>query len=153
MSRLYPRLVVTLRLYCGSNAVAEDLASETVVRVIQHWTTVSRCGSPEAWTYRVAFNLANSRVRRLRVERRLGRSLESDLRQRQHKSGSADVERRVDVEKALQRLTAQQCRVIVLRYYVDMTTRQIAQVLGCREATVRVHLHDGQKRLREELDR
>jgi RNA polymerase sigma-70 factor (ECF subfamily) len=45
---------------------------------------------------------------------------------------------------------------IVLRYAEDLSTDEIADILGCDTSTVRVHLHRGRKALgltlREEVD-
>ena len=40
---------------------------------------------------------------------------------------------------------------IVLRYYGDLSVLDIAEVMGCAEATVRVHLHRARARLAELL--
>jgi RNA polymerase sigma factor (sigma-70 family) len=45
------------------------------------------------------------------------------------------------------RLPPSQRAVIVLHYYEDRPVGEIASTLGCREATVRVHLHRARKRL------
>ncbi len=42
---------------------------------------------------------------------------------------------------------------IVLRYYQGMTHADIAEILGCRPATVRTSIHRGLKQLRKEIDR
>ena len=46
--------------------------------------------------------------------------------------------------------TAQRA-AIVLHYYEDRPVAEIASILGCAEATARVHLHRGRKRLAELL--
>jgi RNA polymerase sigma factor (sigma-70 family) len=42
---------------------------------------------------------------------------------------------------------------IVLRYYGGMAHAEIAEILGCRPATVRTSIHRGLKQLRKEIDR
>lgn len=44
------------------------------------------------------------------------------------------------VQEALEQITANQRAAFVLRYFEDMSPAQIAQVLGCREGTVRTHI-------------
>jgi len=68
--RLHPRLVGALRLYLGEREIARELAQDALVRVIERWSEVSIMEHPEAWTYRVAFNLARSGLRRRSAERR-----------------------------------------------------------------------------------
>ncbi len=57
----------------GDRHVAEDLAQETFVRVYLHWERVQAADSPQAWTARVATNLANSWWRRRYAEARANR--------------------------------------------------------------------------------
>ncbi|HEY5011813.1 MAG TPA: sigma factor, partial [Acidimicrobiia bacterium] len=66
-----PSLFGALLLYCGSREVAEDLTQETLLRVWRHWASVSAMDRPDRWALRVAFNLAKSGFRRLRVARRV----------------------------------------------------------------------------------
>ena len=66
----WPRLVGAMAHYCGDVHVAEELVQEALLRACRRWSEVSRLASPEGWTYRVAINLANTRWRRSRAERR-----------------------------------------------------------------------------------
>lgn len=48
----------------------------------------------------------------------------------------------VDLASALCRLTPKQRVCVVLYYYQDLSTPQVARVLHCAEGTVKRHLHD-----------
>ena len=86
--------------------------------------------SLEAWVRTVALNLSRSGLRRMRSERR--------VRARLHAPGveepSAD---RVDVERALSSLPRRQREAVVLRYYLQLDTREVASTLGVEEGTVK----------------
>jgi RNA polymerase sigma factor (sigma-70 family) len=56
---------------------------------------------------------------------------------------------RVSLDAALARLTRRQRLVLVLRFYEDMTERQVADALGCSAGTIKRHAHDGLARLGE----
>ena len=56
-----------------------------------------------------------------------------------------------DLAAALDRLPFNQRAAVVLRYLVDLPDREIADALGCRQATVRSHLRRGLAALRKEL--
>lgn len=58
---------------------------------------------------------------------------------------------RDEVWRLLARLAPKQRAVLVLRFYEDLTDPEIAEVIGCRRATVRVHASRGMSRLREIL--
>jgi RNA polymerase sigma factor (sigma-70 family) len=54
---------------------------------------------------------------------------------------------------ALATLNDRQRAAIVLRFYEDLPDAAIAEVLGCRVATVRTAIHRGLKSLRKVIDR
>ena len=58
----------------------------------------------------------------------------------------------VDLVRALSKLSPAQRAAIVLREYADLPTREVARVLGCSQATVRVHLSQARRRLRPLLE-
>jgi RNA polymerase sigma factor (sigma-70 family) len=53
--------------------------------------------------------------------------------------------------QALARLSPQQRAALVLQVEEDLSAKEIAGVLDCSEATVRVHLHRGVSALRKIL--
>lgn len=58
---------------------------------------------------------------------------------------------RIDLERAMDRLKPKYRHVVILKYYKDMTTAQIASVLQKPEGTVKAWLREGLKQLREYL--
>ncbi len=142
--RLWPRLVGSMALYCGDPHVAEEIAQEALSRVWARWDTVRAMAAPEAWTYRCATNLANSWYRRRRAERRALRRT-SAVRVDE----GSDVAGRVAVREAVSGLPARQRTAVVLRYYVDLPVGQVAELMGCAEATVRAHTFKAIAALRE----
>lgn len=58
---------------------------------------------------------------------------------------------RVDVARALARLTERQREVVGLYYYLDLPVDEVAQVLGCSSGTVKSTLSDARRRLGEIL--
>ncbi|MFN2595257.1 MAG: RNA polymerase sigma factor, partial [Actinomycetota bacterium] len=59
----------------------------------------------------------------------------------------------IDLMRAIAKLPAAQRAAVVLFYYEDQPTAEVAAILGCSEATARVHLHKARKRLAGLLDR
>lgn len=126
-TQLEPRLIGTLTLYCGDRGVAEELAQETLVRLLDRWEQVRALDHPAAWAHRVAINLANSRFRRLRAERRARQRLAGD----RAPEGVVDVAAQLAVRRAVAaprpRTSPGQLRELVRR---RRRRRRVAQTVG-----------------------
>lgn len=144
----HPRLVGVLRLYCGDEEMAADLAQETLIRVVTHWPRVSRLQSPGGWAYRVAINLANSWFRRRQTARRAKQRLGSEL---DWSYDSPDVALAVTVRAAVASLPARQREALVLHHFLGMDSAEISQLMGCSEQAVRNLTHRARERLRPML--
>lgn len=132
--REYPRLVGALSLYCGDAYVAEELAQEAIVRVVNDWGKVRRLAAPGAWAHRVAINLANSHFRRRLAERRAKQRLYARAALAVHQP---DTSTAVAVRQTVASLPQRQRAVIVLRFFADLSVREVADVLGCPDGTVK----------------
>jgi len=58
----------------------------------------------------------------------------------------------VDLVRALRTLSPNQRAAAVLCLYADLPAREVARILGCSQATVRVHLSQARRRLRAQLE-
>jgi RNA polymerase sigma factor (sigma-70 family) len=130
----------------GSRAAAEDVAQDAFATAFRKWSTVGGYDDPGAWVRRVAVNRAVSRYRRVASE---GRAL---LRLAGRRDEPAAMEP-ADEEfwREVRALPGRQAQVVALRYLEDRSTADIAALLGCAEATVRVHLHRGRIELARRL--
>jgi len=142
--RMHPKLAGALRLYLGEPDVAAELAQEALVRAIERWPQVSAMERPDAWAYRVAFNLARSQLRRRLAERRATiRSGPAPT-----SSWNVDVAEVLAVRSAVAALPPRQRQAVVLRYFGDLSTGDTALAMGCRPGTVKAHLHQALAALR-----
>jgi RNA polymerase sigma factor (sigma-70 family) len=131
-TRVAPRLVGSLTLYCGDRLLAEEFAQEALARAIERCSGVGVLASPEAWTYRTAFNLARSSFRRSASERR-ARDRVSPVVQ------LPDAAEAIAVRDAVLALPPRQRAVIVARFYLGLDVAETARVLRCRPGTVKAH--------------
>lgn len=141
------RLVGVLTLHCGDPHTAEELAQETLVKVCIRWRSVERMRNPEAWMFRVAINLANSYFRRKTAERKARARLESDPYHQ-----DPDIADVVAVRRALAALPKRQRSVLVLRFYADLSVRDVAEAMDMPEGTVKTLTHRGIKSLRADMN-
>lgn len=133
----------TVELMLRDHGRAEELTQDAFVQLLRHWQQVSRYERPDAWVRRVAIRLAVRSLRRDRLWELVRGSL---LPTR------PDPPSRLDVDGAIRRLPGSQRAAIVLHYYEDRPTAEVAAILGCSESTARVHLHHARRRLAQLLE-
>jgi RNA polymerase sigma-70 factor (ECF subfamily) len=138
----YPAIVRTVALMLRDDARAEEIAQDAFVQLHVAWEKVSRYERPGSWVRRVAIRLAMRAIRR----DRLWALVRRDLVARE-----PGAEFKMDVAGAIRQLPGAQRAAIVLFYYEDRPVAEIAAILGCAEATARVHLHRGRKRMAQIL--
>lgn len=147
--RHYDGIVGALSLYCGDGDLARELAQEALARACREWERVRGMGNPSGWAYRVGINVANSHFRRRRAE---GRALRRDAaRHRSQSHRDPDAGDRVAVRRAVAALPKQMRTALVLRFYADMPTAEIADHMGVKEASVRATVHRAVAALGETL--
>jgi RNA polymerase sigma factor (sigma-70 family) len=141
----YPRLVAAVALTSGSRPAAEDAVQEALLRAWERSEKGEEIDSLEAWVTTVALNLARSGLRRIRSERRARARLHAPA------PGEPPTADRIDVDRALAMLPRRQREVAVLRYYLQLDTREVASALEVGEGTVKSTLSRARAALAEAL--
>jgi RNA polymerase sigma-70 factor (ECF subfamily) len=138
-------MVGAVALVTGNLASAEDAVQEALVRAWERTQRGERIERLDAWVATVALNLSRSAVRRRLTELRAGR------RAAQPVTADPGEQDRVDVQRALSELPRRQREAAVLRYFAGMNTREIAEVMGTSEGTVKSQLAKARRHLAESL--
>lgn len=129
-------------LITGSRSIGQEIAQEAMLAVHEAWPTLER---PEAYLRVVVVNRSRS------VQRR-------QIRERLHIARSARAESVTAIPAidetwaVLRRLPVSQRIVVVLRYYEDLSLREIVELLDQPLGTVKSTLHRAVARLKEFLD-
>jgi RNA polymerase sigma-70 factor (ECF subfamily) len=141
----YRSLCQALVLLVGDAFEAEEIAQETMTRVLERWDRVGAMDSPAGYAYRTALNLQRKRIRRLavRAKRRFAPVPVADI-------GPAASDR-YDVRRALQHIPAGQRAALILVDWLDMDTEEAGRILDLKPASVRVRLHRARSALRDAL--
>ncbi len=144
----YPRLVAAVALASGSRPAAEDAVQEALLRAWQRSEKGEDIASLNAWVTTVALNLSRSGLRRLRTERKAKMRLRREGWIEDPMAANGDA---IDVERALATLPRRQREVAVLRYYLQLDTREIATVLRIAQGTVKSTLFRARAALAQAL--
>ena len=147
--REYSSLVALGTALTGDRATGEDLAQEALRITHGRWSDVSGYELPVGFTRRAMIDRAsNERRRRGREERALRRLASRRL----VRGGRAEASPLDPLWAEVATLPDNQRAAVALRYVEDLSPAEIADALGCAEATVRVHLHRAHKTLAARLD-
>ncbi|MGS2618664.1 SigE family RNA polymerase sigma factor [Micromonospora sp. LZ34] len=142
VAEAWPRHLQFATLLIGDRQRAEDLLQECLVKLYVRWRKVGH-GDPHAYLRRMLINGNVSWWRRFRRE-----TLTAELPDRVDPHAGLDGARQ-DLRDALMTLSRQQRAVIVLRYYVDLTERQVAAELGCSVSAVKTQHSRAMAKLRD----
>lgn len=153
--RQYADAIYRYALYQGGDEhLAEDVAGEVFVRMLESIGTYTYRGTPiSAWLYRIARNLVIDQQRR-------GNRLKP-LDQVEHTDFVSDnpvdlAERRLgweELRSALSELTDEQRDVVVLKFVEDLQNQQVAAIVGKNEGSVKALQHRALRSLRRVLER
>jgi RNA polymerase sigma-70 factor (sigma-E family) len=144
MAARWPVLVRTAYLLTGDRFLAEDLAQTALTRVYASWRRVRRADDVDAYVRRVLVNANSGRFRKRRVAEHLVAVPQDGRSHIPHEP----LAQRSAVTAALAELPPRQRAVVVLRYWEDLSEREVASVLGCSTGTVKSQASKALARLR-----
>lgn len=134
-------------------AVAQDITAVSFEKALHHIGSFSwQDKSVVAWLYRIAHNEAMQHHRRQRWRRPL-QWLQGRTGQRGPETAVLRHEHHTALHTALRQLAKQDQDVVMLRFFEELTTDEIAAVLGCTPDNVYVRLHRALKRLRRQMEK
>lgn len=139
---LAPGLLRLALMLTGSTPDAEDLLQTTFARAHRHGPRIAAMDAPHAYLRRIMLNeLASDRRRKRLAAVPLVGDVPID----------EAPETRHDVWVWMESLPKQQRSAVVLRFYLDLSDSEIADLLGCTAVTVRSHVSRGLASLRAAL--
>jgi len=153
--RYYAQVYRTAVAITRDNAVAEDIAQDCFLKLLQYANRIDVSLPLAPWLYRVTVNLSYTWISR-RQKRRI--SLEALVDHLMSPSGhSPDQlaekgEVQHQVRNAISELPFNQRVVIVLHYLSSLSLEEIAEILDCPVGTVKSRLYYARENLRRRLD-
>lgn len=151
--------------FVGDKETAEDLLQETFMRVIKGAEAYKRQAKFTTWVYTIARNLCVDQSRRRKHRKHA--SLDAPLDASEESGTLMDVipgnemasdrktvnkQLHATMQKAIAELSEEQREVFLMREFLDMPFKQIADVVGVPENTVKSRMRYALEKLRLELD-
>jgi len=138
----WPRAYRAARLVTGDAAAAEDIAQEAFLAAVRNLDRFDRRRPFAPWLHRIVVNRAIdwTRARKLRAEVELG----------EHLPAAAEPELDGSALGRIADLSPEHRAVVVLRYVLEYTPGEIAELLDLPRGTVNSRLRRGLDRMREE---
>jgi RNA polymerase sigma-70 factor, ECF subfamily len=125
-------------------ADAEDAVQETYLRVLRHSDSLSEIRDSRVWLVRIVWNVVLDRKRRSKTRpetddvSEMARVLPAGGLSAEERVASAQHHARV--LRAVEHLPAKEQRVLMLSAFEELSSVEIAQILGTTESTVRSRL-------------
>lgn len=141
----WPGLYRSAYLMLGDHQLAEDLTQTALAKTYGSWRKVREPAAAPAYARVVLANTAASWFRRR------GWRNERPTEVLPDRGVEPDPSTRTAVVSALATLAPRQRAVVVLRYYDDLSVREVAHALGISEGTVKSQTSDALARLRAVL--
>ncbi len=145
----YDRMARALALALGGDELGNDAASEAFARALQRWRTVATYENRSGWVYRVGLNWGRSRWRRRR------RDIDAPtgaFDQRAPEPVGTDIATDLALRSAIRDLSDDHRAIVVARYYLDWSERDVAAALEIKEGTVKSRLHRALASLSDALE-
>ncbi|MGB9757625.1 MAG: RNA polymerase sigma factor [Candidatus Bipolaricaulaceae bacterium] len=141
--RFAPRVFRYALTLVRDRYLAEEVVQETMVTVWKSAKNFRGHSQVSTWVFGIARNHARSLLRRAPEIAEEPEGLEE--------RGAEPVDQGERVRKALEKLPALEREVVVLAFYQGVSYREIAEILGIPEGTVKSRMFRARKHLRELL--
>jgi len=132
-------------LYLHDLQLAEDVVQDTYIKVYQNWDKFKGKSSEKTWITSIAINTCKSHLRRSWHKNLL---FSSDINQEPYREDKIIDD---TVLKEISRLKPKYREIILLFYYQEMKTKDIAAVLRITESAVTVRLSRAREQLKKSL--
>ncbi|MGD6943339.1 sigma-70 family RNA polymerase sigma factor [Cytobacillus gottheilii] len=138
------RLLKVAISYLKNEGEALEALQEVTFRAYKSIKKVKKPEYFSTWITRIMLNYCHDQAKHRK------RMTVTDLFEEDN--SKEDYEQKIVIEDALAKIDDRSREVIILKYYHDLKIKEIADILGSPESTIKTWLYKGMKSLRKELD-
>lgn len=133
-------------------ALAEDLTSEVMLKAYEHFEDFDHSKNFSVWIYRIAHNHLVDYYKKAKKELVAIEDVENELKKDDRIAEKLDDKLSIaQVETVLEMLPEQQKEIILMKYFQELSHKEIADIMDMTEAHVRVQAHRALKTLQKQL--
>jgi len=136
----------------GNNDVSDELLSELFVKLVDKIDSY-KGGSFESWLFKIASNIFHDHLRSKQRMRKLLDARKEQLETEITEPKQSDSERIDKLQIQLTKLDADTKELVMLRFYSELSFKEIAAMRSEPIGTTLAKLHRGLKKLRELMER
>jgi RNA polymerase sigma-70 factor (ECF subfamily) len=135
----------------GDAEDVKDAVQETFIRVYRHLDQFREDGAFFGWLFRIAVNVCRD-LERKRMWRRIFSPLEDAVNVGTRARFDDALEARDSLMRAIRRLPRQQRVAVILRDVEELSTEEVAAILGIRETSLKVSISKARAKMRKWME-
>jgi len=129
----------------GDSMLSDDLSQETFIKAWTQLKSFKNKSSFETWLFRIAYNVFYDYIRSLKESQSLD-DVEREVDHLYHQHAD-DSSIKSDIHQALSLLGPNERTCIMLFYMEDRQIKEIAEITGMPEGTIKSHLSRGKEKM------
>jgi RNA polymerase sigma-70 factor (ECF subfamily) len=138
----------------GDKDEAKDATQDAFVRSYFHLKSYDPKRSFKTWLYAIAYNRCMDRLREKQSRTRFMKKMEKeDMLTENHENPEKSWEESQQFLMLLRKLNNRERTAISLKWKEGYLSREIAEIMGCRESTVRVYILNAKRKLKNFLEK
>jgi RNA polymerase sigma-70 factor (ECF subfamily) len=135
----------------GNREESDDLLCELFLRLVDKIRTY-KGGSFQSWLFKTASNLFYDSLRDKQRQQKVFKAGQNQLEEKQKYSNTLDDELVDELQQQLEKLDADTRELILLRFYSQLSFKELSEMRGEPIGTVLSKVHRGFKKLRELME-
>ena len=135
--------------YLGSYALAEDCVSESVYIAFQKISTLRKSSAFKSWLFKILHNCCNNALKeKIISEGNVEYSSLTDLSDEED-----NITEKFSLKQALALLSNEDREIVILHFCQGYTSKEIGEILGIKDATVRSKIMRSGEKMRKFLQK
>lgn len=134
---------------------AEDFTHDLFTKIVQKPELFDPSRPFKTWLYSVANNMCKNEYKKLAVRKNVTSGIDGSMNvSNEDRSAAIQTDENTfkeELKEALEELEDKHREVFVLRYFDELSVKEIADAVGVKEGTVKSRIYNATKKLSKEL--